>query len=100
MTRPRPHIGTAVPANREPRWTREQIRDARLTPLAPYLERRGLRLVEAGGGNHHVADHPGLIVKECYWRWPERDLSGNAIDLCTQVLGLSFHDAMRALTTS
>jgi hypothetical protein len=92
--------GMAAAGSAAPRWTREQIRDARLTSLARLLERRGLRLVEAGGGNHHVADYPGLIVKECYWRWPERGLSGNAIDLCTQVLGLSFHDAMRALTSS
>lgn len=98
MTRPRPQ--PEVPAGPAPRWTREAIRDARLTPLAPLLERRGLRLVEAGGGNVHVADYPGLIVKECYWRWPERGLSGNAIDLCTQVLRLSFHDAMRALVAS
>ena len=41
---------------------------------------------------------PGLIVKDSYWRWPERDLSGNAIDFLVQVLGRSFHDAMRELT--
>jgi hypothetical protein len=23
---------------------------------------------------------PGLIVKDSYWHWPERDLAGNAID--------------------
>lgn len=35
--------------------------------------------METGGGNAHGADHPGLIVNECYWRWPERGLSGKAI---------------------
>jgi hypothetical protein len=111
MTRPRPETARPAGAGRvaggvaaggppAPRWTREQIRDARLVPLAPFLEGRGLRLVETGGGNQHVSEYPGLIVKECYWRWPERGLSGNAIDLCTQVLGLSFHDAMRALAAS
>jgi len=49
------------------------------------------------GGNFAVAAYPGLIVKDSYWRWPERELAGNAIDCCTQILGLSFHDAMRAL---
>ncbi len=81
-----------------PRWTREQIRAARLAPLAALLESRGLALVETGGGNFLVAAFPGLIVKDCYWRWPERDLAGNAIDFCTQILRLSFHDAMRELT--
>ena len=42
--------------------------------------------------------YPGLIVKDSYWRWPERNLAGNAIDFHVQVLGLSFHDAMRQIT--
>jgi hypothetical protein len=41
--------------------------------------------------------YPGLIVKASYWRWPERNLAGNAIDFHVQVLGMSFHDAMRWL---
>ena len=42
--------------------------------------------------------YPGLIVKDSYWRWPGRNLAGNAIDFHVQVLGLSFHDAMRQIT--
>ena len=80
------------------RWTREQIRDARLAPLGPLLEQRGLHLVETGGGNLAVTAFPGLIVKDSYWRWPERDRAGNAIDFHTHILGRAFHDAMRALT--
>ena len=83
-----------------PRWTREQIRAARIAPLVPLLQRRGLPLVEREAGNYELPAHPGLIVKDSYWRWPERDLAGNAIDLFTQVLGMSFHDAMRAITAS
>jgi hypothetical protein len=44
--------------------------------------------------------YPGLIVKDSYWRWPERNLAGNAIDFHVQVLGLSFHDAMRHITST
>lgn len=83
-----------------PRWTRAQIRAARLTPLAPVLAKRGLVLVETGGGNFELRAYPGLIVQDSYWRWPERDLAGNAIDFCTHILRLSFHDAMRELTAS
>ena len=86
------------PESANVRWAREQIRAARFAPLAPLLERRGLHLVETGGGNFRVADFPGLIVKESYWRWPERNLAGNAIDLLVQVLGRTFHEAMRELT--
>ena len=81
-----------------PRWSKEQIRDARITPIAPLLEKRRLHLIETGGGNHTVREYPGLIIKDGYWRWPERDLGGNAIDLCLQVLRLGFNDAMLELT--
>jgi hypothetical protein len=83
-----------------PRWSRAQIRAARLVPLGPLLEKRGFHLVETGADNFLVAAYPGLIAKDCYWRWPDRDLAGNAIDFCTQVLRLSFHDAMRELIGS
>lgn len=82
-----------------PRWSREQIRAARLAPLLPLLEKRGLELSERGAGNFELPAYPGLIVKDSYWRWPERDLAGNAIDFCMRVLGLSFHDAMQTITT-
>jgi hypothetical protein len=38
-----------------------------------------------------------VTVKGSYWRWPQRNLAGNAIDFFVQVLGLSFHDAMRQI---
>ncbi len=81
-------------------WTREQIRAARKADLVLLLEKRGHLLIETGGGNCRVPDFPGLIVKESYWRWPERNQSGNAIDFHVQVLGRSFHDAMAAITSS
>jgi hypothetical protein len=42
--------------------------------------------------------YPCLILKDSYWRLPERNLAGNAIDFHVQVLDLSFHDAMRQIT--
>ncbi len=89
---PKPSHGAA------PRWTREQIRAARLAPLMPLLQRRGLILIEREAGNFELPTHPGLIVKDSYWRWPERDQAGNAIDFFMRVFGMSFHDAMRAIT--
>lgn len=81
-----------------PRWTREQIRAARMAPLVPLLQKRGLQLIELDAGNFQLATHKGLLVKDSYWRWPEHDLAGNAIDFFVKVLGLSFHDAMRQIT--
>lgn len=83
----------------QPRWSREQIRAARLAPLAPLLQKRRLTLLERQGGNFILPAFPGLIVKDSYWRWPERNLAGNAIDFFTRVLGLSFHEAMRQITS-
>ena len=54
-------------------------------------------MVEKPAANFELPAYPGLIVKDSYWRWPERNLAGNAIDFHTQVLGLSFHDAMRQI---
>lgn len=81
-----------------PRWSREQIRSARIAPLVPLLQQRGLELIARDAGNFILPAYPGLIVKDSYWRWPERNLAGNAIDFHVQVLGLSFHDAMRQIT--
>jgi hypothetical protein len=33
----------------------------------------------------------GFITKDSYWRTPECNLAGNAIDFFMRVLGLSFH---------
>jgi hypothetical protein len=68
-----------------------------MRPLVPLLLRRKLTLIEHGGGNFAVTEYPGLIVKDSYWRWPERDLSGNTIDLFTKVVGMSFQDSMRLI---
>lgn len=94
MTNPSPKSSRAA----APRWTREQIRAARLAPLVPLLQRRGLQLLERETGNFELPAHPGLLLKDSCWRWPERNLAGNTIDLFVQVLGMSFHDAMRAIT--
>jgi hypothetical protein len=80
------------------RWSREQIRAARLAPLVPLLQKCGLQLTPQAAGNFILPAFPGLIIKDSFWRWPERNLAGNAIDFHVQVLGLSFHDAMRHLT--
>jgi len=90
---------TATNLSRSPsRWSREQIRAARMAPLVPLLQQRGLQLVERPADNFEVAAYKGLLLKDSYWRWPERNLAGNAIDFFVKVLGLSFNDAMRQIT--
>jgi hypothetical protein len=64
------------------------------------LARRGIQGVERSAGNLEVRDFPGLIIKESYWRWPERNLSGNAIDFLVKVLRMSFTDAMDEIAKS
>ena len=68
-----------------------------MAPLTPLLQKRGLELVERDAGNFALPAYPGLIVKQSYWRGPQRNLEGNAIDFFVPVLGLSFHDAMRQI---
>jgi len=81
-------------------WTREQIRAARRVALAPLLHKRGLALLDRGGGNLGVEQYNGVVLKDWYWNWPERDMSGNTIDFYVEVLGTSFNDAMREILES
>ncbi len=92
MTNPSLENGRGV------RWTREQIRAARLAPLVPLLRKRGVPMLERDAGNFLLPAFPGLIVKDSYWRWPQRNQAGNTIDFFVQALGLSFHQAMREIT--
>ena len=78
-------------------WSRRQIRAARAAELPPLLRRYGLRLQPAGADNFHVEMYAGLIVKRSFWRWPQRNMQGNAIDLFVNVLGFSFNEAMRRI---
>jgi len=94
VTNPSPHSDRS----QGPRWSREQIRAARLVALVPLLEKRSLQLSAREAGNFILPAYPGLVIMDSYWRWPERHLAGNAIDFHVQVLGLSFHEAMRQIT--
>ena len=84
--------------NAATRWSRAQIRAARMTPILPLLQKRGLSVIERPEGNFELATSKGLLIKDSYWRWPQRELAGNTIDLFVKVLGLSFNDAMRQIT--
>jgi hypothetical protein len=84
--------------NTTARWSREQIRAARMAPLLPLLQQRGLALIERSEGNFELSTAKGLLFKDSYWRWPQRELAGSTIDFFVQVLGLSFNDAMRQIT--
>ena len=87
-------------SEKAPRWTHEQIRAARVAPLAPLLKKQGIQMVELPAQNIELPAFKGLIVKDSYWRWPEQNKAGNAIDFFVQVLGLSFNDAMRQIIGS
>jgi transcriptional regulator with XRE-family HTH domain len=42
--------------------------------LIPLLQKRRLDLIQKEAGNFQLPAYPGLIVKESYWRWTERNL--------------------------
>jgi hypothetical protein len=71
-----------------------------MAPLPPLLTKRGLQTVQLPAGNLELTGYKGLIVKDSYWRWPQQNKCGNAIDFFVQVLGLSFNDAMRQILGS
>ncbi len=86
------------------RFAASAIRAARKAELPPLLSTRGYRLRPVQNGNFQVlpdpaGQHPaGLVVKQSFWIWPERKLSGNAIDFLMKIEGKSFQEAMRIIT--
>ncbi len=82
----------------QPRWSREQIRAARLTPLLPLLQKRGLQLLEQGGAISSCPPFPAWSLKTAIGAGPRRARAGNTIDFFVQVLGLSFHQAMQQIS--
>ena len=106
------------------RFAVSAIREARKALLAPLLAARGYRLRPAGNGNYTVlpalraaperfggggspAEGPdpadpeapiGLVLKQHFWIWPDRNLAGNAIDFFVKVEGKTFHQAMEIIT--
>ena len=80
------------------KWSKEQIRNARMTALAPLLTGRGCTLKALTDANYGVSDYDDLIIKNNYWHWPSQNLDGNAIDYFTKVEKLTFSQAMQILT--
>ena len=80
----------------------------RPNPQKPYVANSGkstitkkfVTIIPREAGNFILPAYPGLIVKESYWRWPQRNLAGNTIDFFVQVLAMNFHNAMRQFTGS
>ena len=79
-------------------WSRNDIRSARQTPLAPVLEALGHRLQPTGQGNVIVLDLPGeVVVKGHYWVRLEDGAAGNSIDFLVKIRGMRFSQAMKLL---
>lgn len=80
------------------KWTDQQIRTARRVALRPLLEHMGFPLQELTNDNWRVYDLPkDIVIKETYWVCPDTGAGGNAIDLLTRVMGMSFSQAMDKL---
>ncbi len=76
------------------KWSRQDIRNARRASLTSLLHREAVQMRELDGGNFELIDHPGLIVKNSYWRWPDQNRQGNTIDFFVHIRGMSFSQAM------
>jgi len=45
-----------------------------------------------------VSQHgSGIVVKNNFWIWHEKDISGNTIDFFVKIEGLSFNQAMQII---
>jgi len=57
-----------------------------------------LPLAARTSGNYRIGGHPGIVIKQSYWREPDTGRAGNTIDFFVAVLGMTFHQAMEAVT--
>ena len=85
-------------------WTKSDIRAARKADLVDILTDRSYLLYPLDDGNFRVLPDPddparpsGIVIKQNYWIWPDRDLSGNTIDFFVLVEGKTFHQAMEII---
>jgi len=65
-----------------------------------FCLRRGKTLRGQFGEKHlgRNSEHPGIVIKQSYWREPDTGRAGNTIDFFVAVLGMTFHQAMEAVT--
>lgn len=96
-------MSSRVDATRRPTWTREQIRQARQTPLAPILRQRGYRLEPRPDGNFRLLGlSQDILVKDHYWVCHDDDgtrRGGNSIDFFVAIEQLSFQQTMDLLSS-
>ena len=85
------------PPRRTP-WSRQQIQAARRASLPELLCAKGFHLRETGADNYRIGEHPGIVIKDSYWRDPTSERAGNTIDFFVAVLGMTFNQAMEAIT--
>lgn len=76
--------------------TKEKIKAARQTDLVTWLQANGYPLKNEGR-NHRLEGYGGLVIKDNMWKQFSTKNGGNAIDFLTEILGLSFQDAVERL---
>ena len=84
--------------SRRTAWTKADIRSARQVHLKPILETLGYRLRPLTNGNYDALGLPKhIVIKDNYWLCKDDQTAGNSIDLCTNILNMSFHQAMTVI---
>ena len=73
------------------------IEEARQVNLVEYCEHNDFEMKHEGDGNYRLKDYTGLIIKDNYFNQFGSHKSGNAIDFCTQILGMNFRYAVKDL---
>jgi hypothetical protein len=57
------------------------MQDISAPSCSQHRQRRGTPILLAPPSRtFELPAHPGLIIKDSYWRWPQRNLAGNTID--------------------
>ncbi len=84
------------------RVTEDQIEQAKRTDLLSYLKQcEPDNLIRLGVSTYCTKDHDSLKISNGLWHWFSRNIGGkNALDYLIKVRGLSFTEAVSALTSN
>jgi hypothetical protein len=85
--------------NEVPPMDRERIHKAQQANLAEYLISKGEPLIKDGEQYRHE-EHEGLVFTENAYYWESKQENGNAIDYLRYYKGMTYDEAILALTSA
>jgi hypothetical protein len=82
-----------------PVWTSRELFTASITPLAPFLVKKGYELTSLGNGTFCLnrGPHRNVVITSSSWYWSDTRRGGDSIKFLREVIGYCFPRAVDEL---